>query len=95
MEDQKFEVENTSGKIIGYTFGQEGGGLVYDASGNIVGAMMTQDGYWYLSATANHHTGKAMNGDTVFKSNRPLISQRASNPVKPQKGLCWCKAGGG
>ena len=72
MEDQKFEVENTKiGKIIGYTFGQEGGGLVYDADGNIVGAMMTQDGYWYLSATAGHHTGKRMNGDLVLKSNRP------------------------
>ena len=72
MEDQKFEVENArSGKSIGYTFGQEGGGLVYDAAGNIVGAMMTQDGYWWLTATASHHTGKSMNGDTVLKSNRP------------------------
>ncbi len=73
-DDKAFDVEHLkSGRIIGYKWGSDNGGLVYDVEGNVVGAI--QRGIvrneWILSADQPHHTGKRYGGDQVLWSNRP------------------------
>jgi hypothetical protein len=72
--DLAYDVEHLkSGKIIGYKWGNQPGGLVYDADGNVVGAIQdgVAEGSWYLRADQPHHTGKRYSGDAVLWSNRP------------------------
>jgi hypothetical protein len=61
-------------KVIGYIWGPTWGGLVYHPDNtNIVGAIrhdLDLDLYW-LDASQPHHTGKLLNGEKVFVSNRP------------------------
>jgi len=73
-DDKAYDVEHLkSGRIIGYKWGNNDGGLVYDANGNIIGAIQTgvARGEWVLVADQPHHTGKRYTGDQVRWSNRP------------------------
>ncbi len=73
-DDKAYDVEHLeSGKIIGYKWGSDNGGLVYDAAGNVVGAIQTgiARGEWVLIACEPHHTGRRYSGDSVLWSNRP------------------------
>lgn len=74
--EKAYEVMHiASDKIIGFTWGHEGGGLVYDIKDHsqIVGRMQTGAvrNEWILVADQPHHTGKRYTGDVVIKDNRP------------------------
>ena len=74
-DDKAYDVEHLdSGRIIGYKWGSDNGGLVYDPNGHdVVGRIQTGvvRGELVLIADRPHHTGKRYSGDPVLWSNRP------------------------
>lgn len=62
-----------SDRVVGYKWGTEAGGLVYDAQGNVVGGIYRGVAHneWILKADQPHHTGKRYDGKPVVWGNRP------------------------